>query len=181
MKETLSPELQRLLDLQAIRDCLGRYSRGLDRHDEEILRSVFHEDAVDHHGSFLGGLDEFVISANEGHEATWSAHTHLISTNTVDFDGPDLAHSEAYVLWVLNRSDGDGVDMGGGRYLDRFERREGEWRIAQRELIVDWWSHCESRDFGDVTSYPNGTWDRTDPSYRRPYEFTVSAAAEVAS
>jgi hypothetical protein len=38
MRETHSPEVQRLLDREAIWDCLYRYTRGLDRHDEELKR-----------------------------------------------------------------------------------------------------------------------------------------------
>ena len=34
------PELQTLLDRQAIHDVLMRYSRGLDRHDRKVLESV---------------------------------------------------------------------------------------------------------------------------------------------
>jgi hypothetical protein len=26
----------------------------------------------------------------------------------------------------------------GGRYLDRFECRDGEWRIADRKVVLDW-------------------------------------------
>jgi hypothetical protein len=41
------PELQTLLDRQAIHDVLMRYSRGLDRHDRKVLESVYWPDAVD--------------------------------------------------------------------------------------------------------------------------------------
>jgi hypothetical protein len=170
----IGPELRRLLDIQAIRDCLNRYARGLDRHDPEILASAFHEDAIDHHGGFLGPIDEFVPWANELHDSQWAAHTHFVANNTVEIDG-DVAHSETYVLWVLRRKDGGKVDLGGGRYIDRLERRGGDWRIAARELVVDWHCQAEGREFGNVAGYPTGTWDRSDPSYRRPFELTLPA------
>src|SRR5437870_7614815 len=56
----LRVELQELLDRQAIADCVYRYARGLDRHDEEIYASAYHDDAIDHHGDFLGRRDKFV-------------------------------------------------------------------------------------------------------------------------
>jgi ketosteroid isomerase-like protein len=171
MSDHQHAQLQRLLDVQAIRDCLNRYARGLDRHDEELLASAFHDDAVDHHGDFVGSSAEFVPWANELHESQWAAHTHFIVNNTVDFDG-DVAHSETYVLWVLRRKDGEKVDLGGGRYLDRFERRDGEWRIMQRELVIDWHCQADGTSFGNVAAYPTGTWDRSDPSYRRPFELS---------
>ena len=39
------------------------------------------------------------------------------------------------------REQDDGTWSGGlygGRYLDEFERREGEWRIARRTYVMDW-------------------------------------------
>jgi hypothetical protein len=167
--ETYGPEIRHLLDRQAIVDCLHRYSRGLDRHDEELLASAFHPDALDHHGDFLGPPDEFVPWANALHESEWTSHTHFLDVNAVEIDG-DVAHSECYVLWALRRKDGDAVDLGGGRYIDRLERREGEWRIAARELVIDWVCSAPSRYFGQVAAAsPGGTWDRSDPSYRRPF------------
>jgi SnoaL-like domain len=162
--------LQGLLDRQAIVDCLHRYSRGLDRHDEEILASAFHEDAIDHHGHFVGPPHEFVPWANALHEADWAAHTHFLDVNHVEIDG-DVAHSECYVLFVLRRKEGTKVDLGGGRYIDRLERRRGEWRIAARELLIEWSCTADGARFADVgAEYPTGTWDRTDASYRRPFE-----------
>lgn len=171
----IGPELQRLLDLQAIRDCLNRYARGLDRHDEELLASAFHEDAVDHHGRFLGSIDDFVPWANALHASEWVAHTHFVANATIELDG-DVAHSETYVLWALRRRDGQKVDLGGGRYVDRLERRDGEWRIAARELVVDWLCQADARAIGD---HPTGRWDRSDPSYRRPFAFTPQPGGAV--
>ena len=172
MAETADPQVLFLLDRLAIQDCVTRYARGLDRHDEEVLASAYHEDAIDHHGDFTGSIDEFVAWANAGHEASYTAHTHFITNNRVEIDG-DIAHSESYVLFVLKRRDGNGVDMGGGRYIDRLERRNGEWRIAVRELLVDWSCQAETgNQLVDTTVYPSGTWDRSDPSYRRPFELT---------
>ena len=110
----LREQMSRLLDRQQILDCVIRYARGLDRHDEEILASVFHEDAIDHHGDFTGPIDEFVPWANALHEATWAAHTHYMANNRVEIDG-DVAHSETYVLYVLRRKDCAKIDFGGGR------------------------------------------------------------------
>jgi hypothetical protein len=171
MEQTYGPELQRLLDREAIRDCLTRYARGLDRHDQELLYSAFHEDAVDHHGVFVGRPQEFVPWALEEHERHLLAHQHFLANNTVEIEG-DVAHSETYVFFVLRRKDDTGVDMGGGRYLDRLERRNGEWKIAQRELIMEWHGTAPSEAYADVLTYPTGKWGPTDPSYKRPFELT---------
>ena len=172
MGETLSPELQRLLDRQAISDCLHRYSRGLDRHDREVLASVYHEDALDHHGDFVGLRDEFVPWADELLASEWDAHTHFLDVNNVDIEG-DVAHSECYVLFVQRRRDGAGVDLGGGRYIDRLERRDGEWRVMARELVIEWTARADNALYADVRAYPTGRWDRSDVSYRRPFEIEL--------
>ena len=53
--------LAKLTDRQEILDCLTRYSRGLDRHDEQMIASAFHEDALDHHGDFVGDPRELAV------------------------------------------------------------------------------------------------------------------------
>jgi hypothetical protein len=175
---SLRDQLQHVLDRQAIEDCVLRYARGLDRHDEEILESAFHDDAVDHHGDFLGTRAEFVPWANALHEEGWLAHTHFIANHRAEIDG-DVAHAETYVLFVLRRKEGDKIDFGGGRYIDRLERRDEEWRIAARELVVDWRAEAELSQYRRASTYPEGAWDRSDPSYRRPFELPTPASASA--
>ena len=172
--QQLREQVQELLDRQAILDCVYRYARGLDRHDPEIFASVYHEDAIDHHGDFLGRRDEFVPWGLDLLASEWDSHTHFITNNRVDIEG-DVAHSECYVLFVQRRRTAPQVDLGGGRYVDRLERREGVWRVAARELIIDWNAQASTVDFGGTEAYPHGTWDRSDPSYRRPFELPEPA------
>ncbi|MBT5754390.1 MAG: SnoaL-like domain-containing protein [Acidimicrobiaceae bacterium] len=42
--------LRALIDKDEIRDVLMRYGRGVDRLDEELLRSCYHPDSHDDHG-----------------------------------------------------------------------------------------------------------------------------------
>lgn len=174
--EQLEETVRYQQDRQAILDCVIRYARGLDRHDEDVLASVFHDDAIDHHGDFVGTREEFVPWANALHEADWTAHTHFMANNRVDIDG-DVAHSETYVLFVLRRQRDDMIDVGGGRYVDRLERRDGEWRISARELVIDWRGEMHASSYRRASTYPTGTWDHSDPSYRRPFEIEVAASA----
>ena len=168
-----SPELQRLLDRQAILDCLHRYTRGLDRHDDELLKSAFHEDAVDHHGDFVGNARAFIEWSADLHTTQpWSAHMHLLDCNHIDIEG-DTAHSECYVSRLPRRKDDTAVEIGGGRYIDRLERRDGDWKIAARQLVIEWTAKAEAEAFADVASYPRGTWDRTYLSHPRPFELHV--------
>jgi hypothetical protein len=60
--------IQNLIDRQAIRDCLTRYCRGVDRLDRELVLSTYHPDAIDDHGAFVGTREEFVDWAFALHE-----------------------------------------------------------------------------------------------------------------
>ncbi|BEP46256.1 hypothetical protein GmRootV15_68450 (plasmid) [Variovorax sp. V15] len=55
--------LEALLDREAIRDCLYRYCRGIDRCDEAALRSAYWEDATDCHGAWKGSAEGFIAQA----------------------------------------------------------------------------------------------------------------------
>lgn len=126
-----------LADRQAIHDVLMTYSRGIDRLDRELLLSVYHEDAVDDHGVFAGSPAEFADWAIAMHSATHLSHQHCIFNVTVDLDG-DVAHTEAYFMFVgMNRA-GVPLAMSGGRYIDRLEKRAGRWAIAARVCVRDW-------------------------------------------
>jgi hypothetical protein len=164
----LAADVRRLLDRQAIVDCIHGYARGLDRHDDGMIASAYHADALDHHGDFLGTPEEFIPWANELHAADWSAHHHHLTTETVEIDG-DVAHAETYCIGTFLRKDEPVVDLAGGRYIDRLERRDGEWRIVAREVVIEWVCAADSTASRfSADPYPNGTWDRSDLSYRRP-------------
>ncbi len=170
MPEQHHPDVQRLLDRQAISDCVHRYSRGLDRHDDAMVASCYWDDAVDEHGAFTGSPQEFIAWANDLHATSFRGHQHHITTQTVEIDG-DTAHAESYILGVLTRKgDGEVSDIAGGRYLDRLERRDGEWRIAARRVIVEWCCVVDGAGalFGPQNGFPAARWDRADISYDRP-------------
>jgi ketosteroid isomerase-like protein len=163
-----------LIDRQAIRDCVYRYSRGVDRHDDELLASVFHPDAIDQHGNlFLGRAPDFVRWANGAHSG-YVSHTHSITSHSCEIDG-NVAHAESYVLTVHRHADGRRVRVLGGRYVDRFERRDGEWKIAVRRVLRDWRFDVSGAKFAvredlqtDDRGFPLGRWDRHDLSYHLP-------------
>ncbi|WP_172937939.1 nuclear transport factor 2 family protein [Rhodococcus sp. MS16] len=152
---------------QQINDLLVHYTHGCDRADVELLRSVYHPDAIDNHGKFNGPAADFAAWATDLHLG-FSCTTHYICNSVVEIDG-DLAHGETYVqVWI--RSNGEqGVDrVIGGRYLDRFERRGGVWKIAKRHLLVDWHTliNVESLPPKEGTdTWYSGSRDRNDPSY----------------
>ena len=163
-------EVRELLDRQAILDCLNRYNRGVDRCDEDLLLSAYHEDATECHGTFTGPPAEFARSIRPA-QANWAGSQHHITNHLVEIEG-DVAHAETYFLVLSQRRGESTVGFVGGRYLDRLERREGDWRIALRVVVIDVGADAAARPAPDRIAQPRQ--DRTDPSYQRPLQ-TVPA------
>ena len=134
-----SDSLDDLLADRDIRAVLIRYCRGIDRMDAPLTRSCWHADGTADYGRlFKGRADGFIEWLWPVH-AAMVGHVHSLSNVTVEVDG-DTAATESYVHVVLRVTAGDGgqVDIvGRGRYLDRFERREGVWAIAHRTYVSD--------------------------------------------
>ena len=63
----------------------------------------------------------------------------MICNEFVELDG-DVARSESYFMMPsgIERDGEKLIWILAGRYVDRFERREGEWRIAHRVVTQDW-------------------------------------------
>jgi ketosteroid isomerase-like protein len=140
MADPLDPRLQVLLDKEEIRDVTYRFARGVDRHDWELIRACYHDDAVDRHGVFNGPAPAYIEWATENVPKLAAATTHHVSNGLIEV-AADVAYCETYVLanHRYERNDGTVADfLCGARYVDRFERRNGEWRIARRQLLWDW-------------------------------------------
>jgi hypothetical protein len=172
---TVAPEklsrLEQLLERQDILDCLIRFCRGMDRFDRELFQSAFHADAVIAAGPFVGGPEELFEWASKLHEQGQSSTHHNLLNHSCDIEG-DVAHTETYYLFVGRNRDETNW-MAGGRYIDRLERREGEWKIALRTNAIEWSGMVPTLPipFAGVPDIQlNGTPARSkeDPSYRRP-------------
>ena len=162
---------RRLLDKEAIREVCLKYTRGIDRHDAELAAEAYHDDAVDDHGTFIGAAREFIRHVNELHARHWNMHQHYVTNQTIDIDG-DTAHVETYYLAALRRDNG-AIDLAGGRYVDRCEKRAGRWAIVQRACLIEWMTELpKAGGEVDVNLYLHGTWDRSDISYQRPLQLT---------
>ena len=135
-------KLQALLDKEDIREILYRYCRACDRADRALLESCYHPGAIEDHGAFFGEASDFAANLVTNAARLYQRMGHMVSTINIALDG-DVAHSEAYVcaggpLVAPAAGDGTQVRVIYGRYIDRFERRHGEWRIAARTVVYDW-------------------------------------------
>jgi hypothetical protein len=135
----MNEHVQTLLDKQSIYEVLVTYCRGVDRCDEDLIRSAFHEDSYDDHGYWKGPGHELAPFLADRLRNANSATTHSITNVLIELDG-DLARSESQVHATLIRKGSDPVvvDVVGARYLDRLSRRDGRWRIEHRIVVLDW-------------------------------------------
>lgn len=179
----MDPDIQRLLDKAEIEGAVHRWASGVGRKDWPRTRSVFHDEATDDHGTFDGGIDGFV-EWQERHHQGIDQSAHVIGPVIVEFAGADLALSEAYVV-AFQRWAGDGQAQSDmlegldfdrstpklvqivGRYIDRFERRDGVWKISKRITVFDWIKIDEAPS--EIPFQPNwiaGQRDKTDALYK---------------
>ena len=169
-KRTLDETIQTLSDREAIRDCLYRYCRGIDRADETALRSAYWPDGTDQHGPYNGTASGFVDWALKQLKHA-ERNIHQIHNILIEFK-PGGAAVESYFS-AFQRQPGPErgmieLDMK-GRYLDWFVARRGEWRILNRVVVFDWVEQrpapdaSETARFGALT--PIGSNHPTDPLY----------------
>lgn len=130
------PQLQELVAKQAIHECIMRYCRGSDRFDADLIRSTFHHDGVvERERTFT--REEWVELSMARDRAR--ARSHHVDNVLIEVDG-ETAIGEtswiAYQVW----SDGGVryVRTRAARYVDRFVRRAGEWRVVYRGVVDDW-------------------------------------------
>ena len=130
---------QRTIDMlasrAAIHDLAMAYCRGLDRADAALLASVFWEDGIMDAGLMTAPAPQFAQAITAYCRENMDGCFHAISNEWVRIDG-DRAVGELYV--VAHVSAGGQDVTTGGRYLDRYERRGGVWKIALRTFVADW-------------------------------------------
>ena len=133
---TLPAAVQALLDKEAIREVIVRFCRGWDRLERDLVQSCYHPGAVDNHGIYNGPAEDF-FDEWAAHPMARAIHHHLGQT-TIELDG-DTATTETYCLATVVGNPDEGTDtrLIMCRYLDRFEKRDGEWKIADRHLAFD--------------------------------------------
>lgn len=122
-----------------IREVLAQYARGVDRGDLILMKDCYHPDAIEEHGGNYTGNALTYVEQAVPRIHKMGPMQHLLGSSHIDLRD-DVAWVETYV-WTFVRFQRDGRDWDtftGGRLLDRFECRDGRWRIAHRRTIFDW-------------------------------------------
>lgn len=156
---------------EELRDLVMRYSRGVDRRDYALIRSLYWDDAVDDHGEmFCGSPDEYMQWLPQA-LAPLDSTIHSISNSLFVIDG-DVAEGEHYgVAFHRTREQPRQEIVIYGRYYDRYERRDGVWKFARRKIVFDHGYVQPVNEEGLAAANhgtPLGTDDKSDPSWEFP-------------
>jgi ketosteroid isomerase-like protein len=131
--------LATLLAKEEIRELAMLYSRGVDRKDIELLRTLYAKDATDHHGRFFNGSAEDYLQFLERSFPHMRMSGHFICNHLVSVNG-DEGEGEVYALAYHLIPDGKGgvlEDLKAVRYIDRYRKESGRWRFASRVVTFD--------------------------------------------
>lgn len=156
-------------DRQAITDVLFRYARAVDRKDFDRVADCYFSDANDNHGGWNGDIPGLIADMKVRH-ATIDSSMHYISNVLIELDG-DSADVESYCLCFLRQQRDEAAATQSlstvkCRYIDRFERRSGVWRIADRIVVFD---EVQVTDIHDSLprEWVSARRDATDPVFTR--------------
>lgn len=167
----LEAKVQELMDKQAIFDCIKRTSRGNDRFDIDLILGSYHEDGIHELGEKPIAGRDYGEHANHAHAAISETCLHNVTMHSCEIHG-DVAHAESYVIGLFADKGGETSRMLAGRYIDRLEKRDGEWRIALRratvEVAMEGKAVLPNGKTPPGSHYLLGNRDRSDPSYQRP-------------
>jgi hypothetical protein len=149
--EVITTELKSLLEREKIRDCIASLARGEDRRDAELISACYWPDSTSDYGVFLGTFDQYLAWVVPGSPAI-PVTQHVLGQSIIDLKA-EAAHVETQVMSYhrVNMGKEERDTVIGGRYLDRMEQRKGEWRIAQRTMLYDWY-----QDFGVSIDWSQG-------------------------
>jgi SnoaL-like domain len=154
--DTFTDELKAFLDRERIRDRIVRLARGEDRRTADIISACYWPDASADYGVFQGSFPEYLAWVVPGADAIKNTQ-HVLGQSVIDLERTGelaaRARAETQVLSYhrVDMGQGDLDTLVGGRYLDLFEKRGSEWRIAKRTMLYDWY-----QDWGKAIDWSKG-------------------------
>ena len=148
----MDKDLAELLDRDRIRACLVRLARGEDRRNGDMIKASYWPDSITDYGVFKGDFQAYYDWVIPGADAITNTQ-HVLGQSHIELEG-DTARVETHVV-SYHRVDYGGGDEHdtciGGRYLDVMAKRNGEWRVAERTMLYDWY-----QDWGSSIDWSQG-------------------------
>jgi hypothetical protein len=163
--------LQEMLDEFALHKLVHTYCRAVDRGDFATLRELYHHDAVDTHGEISTGSVGELLTTLEASRPHIRSMQHNVTTLNFVVDGK-FAEGEIYTIatHTFGARDRDVDVIVGGRYLDKYEKRDDIWKFIERTIVTDW-AHVNDPSSVDL-SHPitrgtlKGSPGADDPSHQ---------------
>jgi len=149
--DPMTQQLKALLNRDNIRECIVRLARGEDRRDAALITASYWRDSTTDYGVFVGSFDEYLAWVVPGSPAI-PVTQHILGQSLIDVTGDSAlaeTHVTSYHRVIMGKEERDTVI--GGRYLDRLQQRDGDWRIAHRIMLYDWF-----QDFGVSVDWSKG-------------------------
>ncbi len=162
-----TPSPEQVADRLAIQDVLHLHCRGLDRLDQGAIRNAYWPQAEVDYGSYKGSAHVFAELVIGALGQTYELTRHSISNTLINFTG-HVARSESSVHAAHLLVGAQEEMLFYGRYLDRLEKRNGQWKILYRQVVMDWSNRLPVRDErrGDAfAALAKGSHLDTDPLY----------------
>lgn len=143
MSDDLLASIDRLQSRQDIEDLVSNYCHGFDKRDFELFSSIWWPDCVWKIGPPFGDFT--------GHEGirtaiydvlwpAWAQSQHVTSNLVVRLTDSHSATGICDVDCMGLLTDSSEATFVGATYRDRFERRDGEWKISEREVEIHYFN-----------------------------------------
>lgn len=162
--------LRTLLVKQRLHELEMAYCRGVDRRDAALLQSIFFDDALEEHGDmYRGSAIEFVQWAIRDFLPRFENTAHYVLNEWYRVQG-DRAEGETHRISYHRLREGEALTetVAACRTFNRYECRDGLWKIAHRAVVRDWITRRpadESLYRGEFEMPPSRP-DASDASYR---------------
>ncbi len=133
-------------DIVELNQLAYRYAAAVDARDVESFVDVFHPEAqmrVYRPGeeapfTVVEGTEQ-LRGVPEAMGRRYTRTAHLMTNHLVSVDGDTASGTVLCTARHLHSNDAGGVDLVIViRYVDRYQRRRGSWRIADREIRFLW-------------------------------------------
>jgi hypothetical protein len=148
---SVSPDaaLREIADRTLIRELMDRYGTVHDSGTPEEYADLFTADgeiAVGGGPVLVKGREALMAQAQRDHDrfgetdanGRWSSiMRHLISNAQIEITGDTTAEGTCYVTTVVRKGDVGPAILSISRYVDRYVKADGQWRIARREIFLE--------------------------------------------
>jgi hypothetical protein len=174
-----------LLAYEEIRRLALTYCRGIDRRDIDLVEECYVPGATDEHGmNPTRTAAEFFTMLRQKPGSTMTQHN--ITNHLIQLLDHEHAEGEAYLVayhWVSSREGERRLYILGGRYLDRYVKKDGAWKIHHRQVVADWTKYLDAEEPSDAPQTAGmayGARGQADPSnafFKAPAWISTNRAA----